>query len=60
MKDLGEFFYVIGIEIQRDRQHKILRLSRRTYIEKVLETFRMSDSKSSVAPITKREKFSKD
>jgi hypothetical protein len=53
MKDLGEASYVIGIEIHRDRQHKILRLSQKAYIEKVLERFRMGDCKSSVAPITK-------
>jgi hypothetical protein len=60
MKDLGDASYVIGIEIHRDRQHKILRLSQKAYIEKVLERFRMGDCKSSVAPITKGERFSKD
>jgi len=60
MKDLGEASYVIGIEIHRDRQQKVLRLSQRAYIEKVLERFKMSDCKSSVAPISKGERFSKD
>jgi len=60
MKDLGEASYVIGIEIHRDRQQKILRLSQRAYIEKVLERFKMSDCKSSMAPISKGERFSKD
>jgi hypothetical protein len=55
MKDLGEASYVIGIEI-----HKMLRLSQKAYIEKVLERFKMSDCKSSVAPISKGERFSKD
>jgi hypothetical protein len=60
MKDLGEASYVIGIEIHKDRQQKILRLSQKAYIEKVLERFKMSDCKSSVAPISKGERFSKD
>jgi hypothetical protein len=60
MKDLGEASYVIGIEIHRDRQQKMLRLSQRAYIEKVLERFKMSDCKSSVEPISKGERFSKD
>jgi hypothetical protein len=60
MKDLGEASYVIGIEIHRDKQQKILRLSQRAYIEKVLERFKMSDCKFSVAPISKGERFSKD
>jgi hypothetical protein len=59
MKDLGEASYVIGIEIHRDKQQKILRLSREAYIEKVLERFRMSDCKSSVVLIAKGERFSK-
>ena len=36
MKDLEEAFFVIGIQIQRDRIHKILSLSQKTYIDKVL------------------------
>jgi hypothetical protein len=60
MKDLGEASYVIGIEIHKDRQQKMLRLSQRAYIEKVLKRFRMSDCKSSVALITKGERFNKD
>jgi inosine/xanthosine triphosphate pyrophosphatase family protein len=40
MKDLGEAPYVIAIKIQRDRKHKILKLSQKAYIEKVLERFR--------------------
>jgi hypothetical protein len=60
MKDLDEASYVIDIEIHRDRQHKILRLSQKAYIEKVSKRFRMSDCKSSVTLIAKGERFSKD
>jgi hypothetical protein len=60
MKDLGEASYVIGIEIHRDKQQKVLRLSQKAYVEKVLERFRMSDCKSSVVPIAKGERFIKD
>jgi hypothetical protein len=34
MKDMGEASYVIGIEIHRDRQKRVLGLSHITYIEK--------------------------
>ena len=41
MKDMGEASYVIGIKIHRDRSRNILGLSQETYINKVLERFRM-------------------
>jgi hypothetical protein len=59
MNDLGEASYVIGIE-HRDKQQKMLRLSERAYIEKVLERFRMNDCKSNVAPVTNGQRFNKD
>jgi hypothetical protein len=60
MKDLGDASYVIGIEIHRDRKQRILGLSQKAYIEKVLERFHMKDCKASVAPIVKGEKLSKN
>jgi hypothetical protein len=60
MKDLGEASYVIGIKIHRDRKQKILKLSQKAYIEKVLERFRMKNCSASVAPIIKGDKFSND
>ena len=41
IKDMSEAFYVIGIEIFHDKSQGLLGLSPRTYIEKVLERFRM-------------------
>jgi hypothetical protein len=41
MKGLDETSYVIGIEIHRDRKQRILKLSQKTYIENVLESFRL-------------------
>ena len=58
MKDMGEASYVIGIKIERDRSQRILGLSQETYINKVLEIFRMQDCPPGVAPIVKGDKFS--
>ena len=58
MKDMGEASYVIGIKIHRDRSRRILGLSQETYINKVLERFRMKDFSPSVAPIMKGDKLS--
>ena len=57
MKDMGNASYVIGIKIHRDRFQGILGLSQETYINKVLERFRMKDCSPSVAPIVKGDKF---
>ncbi|KAL0462991.1 UNVERIFIED_CONTAM: Retrovirus-related Pol polyprotein from transposon TNT 1-94 [Sesamum latifolium] len=57
MKDMGEASYVIGIKIHRDRSRCILELSQETYINKVLERFRMKDCSPSVAPIMKGDKL---
>ena len=37
MKDLGEAFYVLGLQILRDRLSGILRLSQHVYIELILK-----------------------
>lgn len=48
MKDMGEASYAIGIEIFRDRSCGLLRLSQKTYINKILERFGMEDCSSSI------------
>jgi hypothetical protein len=60
MKDLGEASYVIGIEIHKDRKQRILKLSQKAYIEKVLERFRLKNCSAYVAPIIKGDKFNND
>ncbi|RVW83853.1 Retrovirus-related Pol polyprotein from transposon TNT 1-94 [Vitis vinifera] len=60
MKDMGDVTYVIGIEIQRDRFRGLLGLSQETYINKVLERFRMKDCSPSIAPIVKGDRFNLD
>ena len=57
MKDIGEASYVIGIEIYRDRSRKILGLSQKAYVNKILERFNMKNCSTSVAPIVKGDKF---
>ena len=41
MKDLKETFYVLGIQILRDRHSNIMRLSQHTYIKRILKRFNM-------------------
>jgi len=51
MKDMGEANYVIGIEIFRDRSQGLLGLSQKSYINEVLERFRMDKCLASPVPI---------
>ena len=59
MKNLGEPFYVLGIQILHDRPSGILRLSQQTYIERILKMFNMQACSSGKTPIVKGERFSK-
>ena len=51
MKDLGEASYILGIKIYRDRSRKMLGLSQSTYIDKVLERFKMDNAKKGFVPM---------
>ena len=53
MKDMGEANYVLGVKIVRDRSKKLLCLSQETYIKKILERFRMQNSKPIDTPMEK-------
>ena len=57
VKDMGGTSYVISIKIHRDKFQGILGLSQETYINKVLERFRMKDCSRSVSLIVKGDRF---
>ncbi|KAL2240892.1 UNVERIFIED_CONTAM: Retrovirus-related Pol polyprotein from transposon TNT 1-94 [Sesamum indicum] len=45
MKDKGEASYILGIKIYRDKSRRTLGLTQSSYIEKVLERFKMENPK---------------
>ncbi|XP_048605485.1 secreted RxLR effector protein 161-like [Brassica napus] len=51
MKDLGAASRILGMNIIRDRKKGTLKLSQGKYLQKVLETFNMAESKAVVTPI---------
>ncbi|GJT55272.1 retrovirus-related pol polyprotein from transposon TNT 1-94 [Tanacetum coccineum] len=51
MKELGEAKKILGIEIVRDRSHKILRVSQSGYVSKILNNFRIDNGKSVKMPL---------
>ncbi len=51
MEDCDEANICLGLEIRRDRSKKLLHLSQKRYVEKILQRFGMADSKPVVAPM---------
>jgi hypothetical protein len=50
MKDLGPAKKILGMEIQRDHRAGTLFISQKSYIEKVLEKYNLSNCKSIAIP----------
>jgi hypothetical protein len=57
MKDLGEASFNIGIEIHRDRRKRVLGLSQKACLEKVLKKFSMHTCNPTPASIVKSDKY---
>ena len=51
MKDLREASYIFGIKVYRERSKRMLGLSQKLYIEKVLKKFDMKNSKRKFLPL---------
>ncbi|KAI5354743.1 hypothetical protein L3X38_007638 [Prunus dulcis] len=60
MSDLGEANYVLGIEISRDRERKMIGLCQKAYIEKVLRRFKMRNCTGCDVPFSKGDKLSSE
>ena len=59
MKDLGAVTKILGIQIIRDRDSKILYLSQTDYVKKLLARFKMEDSKPVTTPLSVHFQLSK-
>ena len=59
MKDLGEAAYILGIKIYRDRSRRLIGLSQSTYLDKILNKFKMDQSKKGFLPVLQGVKLSK-
>ena len=58
MKDLGNAKKILGMDIVRDQSKGVLFLSQHDYLKKVVEQFRMSDSKVVNTPLGHHSKLS--
>nr|GEU93718.1 hypothetical protein [Tanacetum cinerariifolium] len=59
MKDLGDAAYIFGIKIYRDRSKRLIGLSQKAYIEKILKIFYMENFKRETIPMQEKLKLSK-
>ena len=60
MKDLGDANHFLGMSIKRNRKKGILELSQESYIQKVLQRFKMQEGKAVSTPLPSYLKLSKD
>ncbi|GKD72927.1 retrotransposon protein, putative, ty1-copia subclass [Tanacetum coccineum] len=51
MKDLGETAFILGIKIYRDRSKRLIRLSQSAYMDKILNRYKMDNSKRGNIPM---------
>ena len=58
MKDLGNASFVLGIRIYKDHSRGMLGQSQKSYIDKVLSRFGMSNCALGDTPVAKGDKFS--
>ena len=52
IKDMGCAHRILGMDIQRNREEKILWLSQKDYIRKVIQKFQIDGSKGASIPIS--------
>jgi ribonuclease HI len=57
--DLGDAKYILGIQIIRDRDTGVIKLSQRQYVKEVLEKFNMGSCKPVKTPLDSKVKFVK-
>nr|GEU30167.1 hypothetical protein [Tanacetum cinerariifolium] len=59
MKDLGEAAYILGIKTTHDRSYRLIALSQSVYSDKILNNFKIENSKSGHVPMQKKPNLSK-
>jgi len=60
MKDMGEASFVLGVEIHRDRNRRLLGLSQKTYLQSILKRFSMEHCKPVNVPLVKGTRLSEE
>ena len=58
IKDLGDLRWMLGIEVERDREARTISFSQRTYISKILDRFGLQDAHPLSTPLDPHHKLS--
>ena len=59
MVDNGEIFHVLGLMVKRDRTTRTLTISQPTYLQEMLERFKMESCNSVSTPLENGKQFLK-
>jgi hypothetical protein len=59
VKDGGPMNYILGIKVMRDRPRRLITLSQRAYVERILDRFKMSNCNTVKTPLPPGIKLSK-
>jgi len=57
MKDLGELHFFLGMEVERNREERILRINQIKYLKEILKRFRMEECKPIRVPLDSKVKL---
>jgi hypothetical protein len=60
MKDLGELHFFLGMEVERNRDERILRINQIKYLKEILKRFRMEDCKPIGVPFDPKMKLQRN
>jgi hypothetical protein len=58
IKDLGDLHWLLGIQVKRDRELRMISFSQRAYIDKILERFNLQDANPLSTPLDPHHKLS--
>ncbi len=60
MKDLGELHFFLGMEVERNRDEKLLRINQIKYLKEILKCFRMEECKPIGVPLDPKVKLQRN
>jgi hypothetical protein len=60
MKDFGELHFFLGMEVERNRDERLLRINQIKYLKEILKCFRMEDCKPIGVPLDSKVKLQRN
>jgi hypothetical protein len=60
MKDLGELHFFLGMEVERNRDQRLLRINQIKYLKEILKRFRMEECKPIGVPFDPKMKLQRN